>query len=159
LRGNNSLSAASFATNGILFRSIAGHRGTRFARLDQGIYAPTPGRRSGTRRNPVRHYQAKESAMDNYEDTLETGRPQIIEDGFTKSVEDYTAAVPSSAYLGIALGAMALSLAFQLTGRGKLANFIAQWVPAWLIIGVYNKLVKIEGHDQADRGGNRGYTN
>jgi predicted PurR-regulated permease PerM len=31
--------------------------------------------------------------------------------------------------------------------------FIAQWVPTWLIIGLYNKLVKVEGHDQFDRGG------
>jgi hypothetical protein len=51
-----------------------------------------------------------------------------------------------------------LSLACQLAGRGKWGNFIAQWVPTWLIIGVYNKLVKLEGHDQTDRGHNRGYT-
>jgi len=97
--------------------------------------------------------------MDNYENTLETERPRTTEDGLTKSVEKYTAAVPSSAYLGVAVGAMALSLALQLAGRGKWGNFIAQWVPTWLIIGVYNKLVKLEGHDQQDRGGNRGYTN
>jgi hypothetical protein len=33
-----------------------------------------------------------------------------------------------------------------------MGNFIAQWVPTWLIIGLYNKLVKVEGHDQIDRG-------
>ncbi len=59
--------------------------------------------------------------------------------------------IPSSAYLGVALGAMALSLVCQATGQGKWGNFIAQWVPTWLIIGVYNKLVKLEGHDQHDR--------
>ncbi len=79
-------------------------------------------------------------------------RPSKTEDQFTKSVEDYTAAIPSSAYLGVAIGAMALSLALQATGQGKWGNFIAQWVPTWLIIGVYNKLVKLEGHDQQDRG-------
>ena len=47
--------------------------------------------------------------MDNYENTLETERPRTTEDGFTKSVEEYTAAVPSSAYLGVAVGAMALA--------------------------------------------------
>ena len=52
----------------------------------------------------------------------------------------------------LAVGAMALSLICQMTGRGKWGNFIAQWVPTWLIIGVYNKLVKLEGHDQTDRG-------
>jgi hypothetical protein len=40
---------------------------------------------------------------------------------------------------------MALSVVCQATGRGKWGNFIAQWVPTWLIIGVYNKLVKLEG--------------
>jgi hypothetical protein len=75
-----------------------------------------------------------------------------IEDQFTKTVEDYTAAVPSSAYLAVAIGAMGLSLLFQATGRGKWGNFIAQWAPTWLILGLYNKLVKLEGHDQSDRG-------
>lgn len=82
--------------------------------------------------------------------TGESQRPMPTEDQFTKSVEQYTAAIPSSAYLGIAVGAMALSLICQMTGRGKWGNFIAQWVPTWLIIGVYNKLVKLEGHDQTD---------
>jgi hypothetical protein len=93
--------------------------------------------------------------MENYEARTKPGRgqtPSKTEDRFTKSVEEYTAAIPSSAYLGIAVGAMAVSLIFQATGQGKWGNFIAQWVPTWLIIGVYNKLVKLEGHDQTDRG-------
>ena len=78
--------------------------------------------------------------------------PSATEDEFTKSVEAYTAAIPSSAYLAVAVGAMALSLFCQMTGRGKWGNFIAQWVPTWLIIGLYNKVVKQEGHDRFDRG-------
>jgi hypothetical protein len=78
--------------------------------------------------------------------------PNPTEDTFTKTIEKYTATLPSSTYLGIAVGAMAISLACQLGGRGKWGNFIAQWVPTWLIIGVYNKLVKLEGHDQLDNG-------
>jgi hypothetical protein len=93
--------------------------------------------------------------MDNYESrTRPAGglAPSKKEDPFTKAVEKYTAAIPSSAYLGVAIGAMALSLVFQATGQGKWGNFVAQWVPTWLIIGLYNKLVKLEGHDQTDRG-------
>ena len=82
--------------------------------------------------------------------------PSKTEDQFTKTVEDYTAAIPSTAYLGVAIGAMAISLALQITGQGKWGNFIAQWVPTWLVIGLYNKLVKLEGHDQSDRGGGNG---
>ena len=73
--------------------------------------------------------------------------PRPTEDQFTKTIESYTAAVPSSGYLAVAIGAMGLSLACQVAGRGKWGNFIAQWVPTWLIIGLYNKLVKLEGHD------------
>jgi hypothetical protein len=72
------------------------------------------------------------------------------EDRATKTIEEYTASIPSSAYLAIAVGAMAASLGLQLIGRGKWGNFIAQWVPTWLVIGLYNKLVKIEGHDASD---------
>jgi hypothetical protein len=78
------------------------------------------------------------------------------EDEFTKTIEEYTASIPSSAFLGVAVGAMGLSLLCQMTGQGKWGNFIAQWVPTWLIIGLYNKMVKLEGHDQIDRG-NGGY--
>ena len=44
------------------------------------------------------------------------------EDQFTKSVEEYTAALPSSAYLAIAIAAMAASLALQVSGREKVGQ-------------------------------------
>jgi hypothetical protein len=84
--------------------------------------------------------------------SFEDTRPPPSEDQFTKSIESYTSAIPSSSYLGVAMGAMALSFICQATGRGKWGNFIAQWVPTWLTIGLYNKLVKLEGHDRFDRG-------
>jgi hypothetical protein len=80
---------------------------------------------------------------------MDSSRP--TEDQFTMTIESYTAAIPSSGYLAVAVGAMGLSLACEVVGRGKWGNFIAQWVPTWLIIGLYNKLVKLEGHDQYHR--------
>src|SRR5918993_2850883 len=97
----------------------------------------------------------EENSMDNYEGALGTEqsqRPNRTEDQFTKTVEEYTAAIPSSAFLGVAISAMALSLALQIGGQGKWGNFIAQWVPTWLVIGLYNKLVKLEGHDDMTGG-------
>src|SRR5688500_2940828 len=81
---------------------------------------------------------------------METPRP--TEDHFTKTIETYTAALPSTGYLAVVIEAMAVSLMCQVTGQGKWGNFIAQWVPTWLIIGLYNKLVTLEGHDRFDRG-------
>jgi hypothetical protein len=91
--------------------------------------------------------------MENYQGTtMGAGVSAPREDEFTKQVEQYTGAIPSSAYLGVAVAAMGVSLLCQVTGQGKWGNFIAQWVPTWLIIGLYNKVVKLEGHDQSDRG-------
>ena len=41
------------------------------------------------------------------------------EDRFTKTVEEYTGAVPSSAYLGIAVAAMAAALALQMAAAAS----------------------------------------
>lgn len=70
----------------------------------------------------------------------------------TKRIEDYTAKVPSVGYLALAIGSMALSAGLAaFTRRRGLANFVGLWVPSFLLIGIYNKLVKLEGHDQIDR--------
>jgi hypothetical protein len=74
------------------------------------------------------------------------------DDAFMKSVEQYTARIPSSVLLAAAIGAIGLSLVGQLGGRGKWGNFIAQWAPTILILGVYKNLVKLERHNQEDRG-------
>jgi hypothetical protein len=81
-----------------------------------------------------------------------TSSPEPYEDDFTKTLERYTAQIPSSAMLALAVGAMGLSLMAQLGGRGKWGNFLAQWAPTIISMGIYNKLVKLEGHDRYDRG-------
>lgn len=65
----------------------------------------------------------------------------------TKRIEAYTSAVPSGAYLSLAVGSIGLSLALQLTGRKEAATFVGQWVPTILILGLYNKLVKLESSE------------
>jgi hypothetical protein len=57
-------------------------------------------------------------------------------------VEAQTSKVPSLAFLGLALGAMAASAALVMTGRKQLGNFVGQWAPSILIMGLYNKLAK-----------------
>jgi hypothetical protein len=65
----------------------------------------------------------------------------------TKSIESLTSQVPSGTYLSLAVGAIGLSLALQLAGRKEAANFVGHWVPTILILGLYNKLVKLEGSE------------
>jgi hypothetical protein len=64
------------------------------------------------------------------------------EGSITSGVEQQTAKAPSIFWLGAAVSAMAASAALVVTGRKQLGNFIGQWAPSLLVIGLYNKLVK-----------------
>jgi hypothetical protein len=64
-----------------------------------------------------------------------------------RTVESQTARLPSDVFLWSALGAMGVSLALSVAGRQHTANFFGQWVPTLLIFGLYNKIVKVAGHD------------
>lgn len=69
----------------------------------------------------------------------------------TKAIEHQTAKIPSVSFLGLAFGAMALSLGLELfSKRREPGNFVGLWVPTLLLFGIYNKLVKLEGHDRQD---------
>jgi hypothetical protein len=65
----------------------------------------------------------------------------------TKMIEEQTARLPSGTYLTLGIGAMLFSWLLLAGGRRNLANFVGQWVPTILIMGLYNKLVKLEGSD------------
>ncbi|HEX3966665.1 MAG TPA: hypothetical protein VHW70_01745 [Edaphobacter sp.] len=69
------------------------------------------------------------------------------EDQITASIEKFTAHVPSSVYLALALGSMAASLALQAAQKKHESLFVGQWAAPFLILGIYNKLVKIHGSD------------
>ncbi len=68
----------------------------------------------------------------------------VNEDASTKAIEHQTKKIPSDVFLVTAIGAMAMSLTLKLFGRKKDAMFVGQWVAPILIVGVYNKLVKLE---------------
>ncbi|MEZ0391981.1 MAG: hypothetical protein ACAH59_07195 [Pseudobdellovibrionaceae bacterium] len=74
--------------------------------------------------------------------------PHATEGEVTKKIENVTAKVPSLGYLGLAVGSMAISAGLALfTERKSLANFVGLWVPSFMLMGIYNKLVKLEGSD------------
>jgi hypothetical protein len=76
-----------------------------------------------------------------------TPRWEHREGTIARSIEQQTARLPSDVWLWAAVGSMGLSLAFELTGKEKTANFIGHWVPTLLIFGLYNKMVKLQGSD------------
>jgi hypothetical protein len=69
------------------------------------------------------------------------------EDKVTGTIESQTAKIPSSLYLAAAVGSMGVSALLKVLGKDEWALFIGQWAPSFLILGVYNKLVKQHGSD------------
>ena len=69
-----------------------------------------------------------------------------------KAIETQTAKIPSDVFLWTALGSMALSLGLKIAGKKSQSLFVGQWAAPILILGLYNKLVKVEGHDKEDKG-------
>ena len=69
----------------------------------------------------------------------------------TEKIENYTAKVPSSVYLIASVAAMATSLTLKCMGKKHDALFIGQWAAPLLLLGIYNKLVKQDGHDSESK--------
>jgi len=75
------------------------------------------------------------------------GKAEHREGTVARSIEQQTAKVPSDTFLWAAVGSMGLSLALELAGKEKTANFVGHWAPTMLIFGLYNKMVKLQGSD------------
>ncbi len=73
------------------------------------------------------------------------------EDQVTAAIEQVTSKIPSSAYLGMALASMAVSVGFKAAGKSDNALFVGQWAAPFLILGLYNKLVKQHGSDSTTK--------
>lgn len=76
---------------------------------------------------------------------------QATEDQVTAAIESYTSQVPSSAYLGLAIAAIAASVTCKLAKKDHASLFVGQWVAPFLLLGIYNKLVKQHGSDAQTR--------
>ncbi|RYE20130.1 MAG: hypothetical protein EOP45_11550 [Sphingobacteriaceae bacterium] len=68
-----------------------------------------------------------------------------------KAIEKQTAKIPSDVYLWAAVGSIALSLGFKIAGKKADALFVGQWPAPFLLLGLYNKIVKLQGSDKEDK--------
>ncbi len=73
--------------------------------------------------------------------------PEHREGVVARTIESQTAKLPSDTFLWLAGGSIATSLTLKLMGRDKDALFVGQWAPTFLILGLYNKIVKVAGSD------------
>ena len=65
-----------------------------------------------------------------------------------KKIEEQTAKLPSDLFLWAALGSMATSACLKIAGKSHTALFVGQWAAPFLLLGLYNKIIKVEGSDK-----------
>lgn len=72
-------------------------------------------------------------------------RPEHAEGVLARLLEQQTAKVPSDLFLMAALAAMGGSLLLELRGHWRASQFVGMWPAPLLVMGLYNKLVKVFG--------------
>lgn len=77
-------------------------------------------------------------------------RGQVSEDNVTGIIERQTSMIPSSLFLGLAIGSMATSAILKIFNKNHSALFVGQWAAPFLILGTYNKMVKQHGSDSSE---------
>lgn len=72
---------------------------------------------------------------------------EIGEGPVARMLEQQTARLPSDTWLWAAGASIAMSLYFQATDRKQRALFVGNWAPTFLLLGIYNKMVKLHGSE------------
>jgi len=77
---------------------------------------------------------------------------QHSEGPVARTLEQQTAKLPSDVFLWAAVGSIGASAVLQMMGKKKASLFVGEWVSPFLLLGVYNKIVKVAGSDKYDQG-------
>jgi hypothetical protein len=94
---------------------------------------------SGLARHPAAVLKAKSYCMSN---------PDVHAEGpIARSLEQQTAKLPSDLFLWAAAGSIIASLVLKVVDKRHDSMFVGQWAPTFLLLGIYNKLVKQHGSD------------
>lgn len=89
---------------------------------------------------------AQTASMENLTRSTQSRTPH--EGELTQRIEQQTARIPSVGYLSLAIASMVASAFLAIfINRKEYANFVGLWAPSFLLIGIYNKLVKLEGSE------------
>lgn len=75
------------------------------------------------------------------------GQGDHSEGVIARRIEQQTARLPSDFWLMAAGGSILASLAFRFSGESHKSLFVGQWAPTFLLLGIYNKMVKQHGSE------------
>jgi len=70
------------------------------------------------------------------------------EGSVAKAIEEQTAKLPSDLFLWAAGASILTSLTLKMMEKDHRALFVGQWAPTFLLLGLYNKIVKVAGSDK-----------
>ena len=73
--------------------------------------------------------------------------PNHNEGPVAAAIEKYTSKLPSDVFLWAALGSMAISATLKIMKKDEEALFVGQWAPSFLLLGNYNKMIKLSGYE------------
>jgi hypothetical protein len=73
--------------------------------------------------------------------------PEHREGVVARTIEEQTARLPSDTFLWLAGASIAGSMTLKIMGRTHDALFVGQWAAPFLLLGIYNKIVKVAGSD------------
>jgi hypothetical protein len=77
--------------------------------------------------------------------------PNVHAEGpIARNLEQQTAKLPSDLFLLAAVGSIIASLVLKVVDKRHDSTFVGQWAPIFLLLGIYNKLVKQHGSDRLD---------
>jgi hypothetical protein len=120
------------------------------------VYMANTGMQNPTQSN-MGNYTPQQSTMGNTSSQSQTDtqqrnmsrnpQPDHSEGQIARTIEQQTAKLPSDTFLWAALGSMAVSAMLQMAGNQKTSLFVGQWAPSFLLLGLYNKIVKVAGSD------------
>ncbi|MFD1143170.1 hypothetical protein ACFQ4C_18735 [Larkinella insperata] len=79
--------------------------------------------------------------------SVKNPNPSHKEGPVAEAIEEQTAKLPSDLFLWASVASMGVSLFYKFQHENDKALFVGQWAAPFLLLGLYNKIVKLEGHD------------
>lgn len=83
-----------------------------------------------------------EKVKEKAQEAVEGAREKV-----NRTIETTASMTPSPIFIIAALGSIAASLFLQIRSKRQMSLFVGQWVPSFLLFGIYNKLAKSLGAD------------
>jgi hypothetical protein len=82
---------------------------------------------------------------------LTSGKPDHKEGEVAKAIEKETSKLPSDIFLWMGLGCLGASAILRVVGLRSFGQLIGQAAAPVLIMGLYNKIVKLHGSDKSEQ--------